>query len=186
MPIASQTAAGAMATGRILVRIRKGLDALYLISGYLAAICMVGILVMTMLQIGARLTGWALRGATDYAGYFMAAAAFLGFPYALNQNAHVRIELFLSLLGRHRVWLERLGFLVSSTIAIWFAYYCWKQAYWSYKLGDMSQGLDATPVWIPQMAMPLGASLLALAIADHTVRLLFTGHHGLAPGDGGH
>jgi TRAP-type C4-dicarboxylate transport system permease small subunit len=162
-----------------LHRVRNGLDALYLISGCLAAACLVGILLMTMLQIGARLTGHSLRGASDYAGYFMAGAAFFGFPYALNQGAQIRIELFLSMMGRRRPLIERLGFVVSSVIAIWFAYHCWGLVSWSYELGDVSQGLDATPIWIPQLTMAIGVSLMAVSVVDRTLRLFITGNHGL-------
>jgi TRAP-type C4-dicarboxylate transport system permease small subunit len=184
MPALATEAAEPMAGSRTLGRIRKGLDALYLLSGYLSALCMTGILVMTMAQIGARLTGYNLRGAGDYAGYFMAASAFFGFPYALSQGSHIRIELFLALFGRFRVWAEKLSFTLSCLIALWFSYYCWKQVYYSYIFGDRSQGLDATPVWIPQLAMPLGISLMTIAILDHTVRLWATGRHGIPQSEG--
>ena len=49
--------------------------------------------------------------------------------------------------------------------------------YWSYALGDVSQGLDATPIWIPQLSMAFGVSLLAVAVIDHGLRLLLTGDH---------
>jgi TRAP-type C4-dicarboxylate transport system permease small subunit len=166
-------------TGNLLSKLRNGLDCLYRASGYLAAACMVGILAMTVLQIGARVTGYNVRGASDYAGYFMAASAFLAFPYALNEGAHIRIEIFLSLLGKRRPWMEKISFVVASFVAGWFAFYSWKLVYWSFELGDMSQGMDATPLWIPQLTMSVGASLFAVAIFDHTLRFLVTGKHGL-------
>jgi TRAP-type C4-dicarboxylate transport system permease small subunit len=162
-----------------LVRIWASLDRLYLWCGYLAAFCMVGIFAVTMIQIGGRLLGFGVRGATDYAGYFMAASAFLAFAHTFNRGAHVRIELFLSLMGPVRPFAEKLSFAVSTAIACWFAYHCWAMVYWSYVLGDISQGLDATPIWIPQLAMSFGASLFALAVADHGLRLIATGDHGI-------
>lgn len=162
-----------------LQKIWKRLDRLYLLSGYLAAVCMLGIFALTMAQIGGRLIGLNLRGATDYAGYFMAASAFLAFAHTLNRGVHIRIELFLSMLGGFRRWAEIACFLCSTAIAVWFAYYSWTLVYWSYVLGDVSQGLDATPLWIPQLTMAAGASLLALAVADHGLRLALTGNHGI-------
>jgi TRAP-type C4-dicarboxylate transport system permease small subunit len=164
---------------RTLVRIWAGLDRLYLWCGYLAAFCLVGIFATTMVQIGGRLLGFGVRGATDYAGYFMAASAFLAFAHAFNRGAHVRIELFLSLMGRLRPLAEKLSFAASAAIACWFAYHCWAMVYWSYILGDVSQGLDATPIWIPQLTMAIGVSLFALAVADHGLRLLLAGDHGI-------
>lgn len=157
----------------------KQLDRLYLASGYLAAFCMVCIFALTMAQIAGRLVGQNLSGITDYAGYFMAASAFLAFAHTFNRGVHVRIELFLSMLGQYRYWAEKLCFLCSTAIAVWFSYYCWTMVYWSYVLGDVSQGLDATPLWIPQLSMAVGASLLALAVADHGLRLVLTGDHGI-------
>jgi TRAP-type C4-dicarboxylate transport system permease small subunit len=182
-----QGAPGAVAGQELALRLAgvklqpvwKQLDRLYLAGGYLAAICMLCIFALTMAQITGRLVGYNLRGATDYAGYFMAASAFLAFAHTLNRGVHVRIELFLSMLGTYRRWAEKICFLCSAAIALWFAYYFWKLVYWSYLLGDVSQGLDATPIWIPQTTMAIGASLLAVAIADHGLRLLLTGDHGI-------
>lgn len=183
LPVAAprRTFEGAKAN-MAFIRLWRGLDHLYLLCGYLAAFSMVCIFALTMAQIAGRLMGFGLRGSTDYAGYFMAASAFLAFAHALNRGTHVRIELFLSMLGRRRAAAESLCFLISTAIAVWFAYHCWTFVYWSYALGDISQGLDATPMWIPQLTMAVGASLLALAVADHGVRLLLTGDDGIAPG----
>jgi TRAP-type C4-dicarboxylate transport system permease small subunit len=155
----------------------KRLDQLYLYCGYLAAFFMVCIFVVTMLQIIGRLVGINPRGLTDYAGYFMAASAFLAFAHTLNRGSHIRIELFLSMMGPFRPGVEKLSFVLSTLIGVWFSYYCWSMVYWSYKLGDMSQGLDATPIWIPQLSMAIGISLLALSVTDHSLRFLLTGEH---------
>lgn len=161
--------------------IRRGLDWAYLACGYVAAACMVAILVLTMAQVIGRMTGFNLRGISSYAGYFMAASAFLAFAHTLNAGAHIRIELFLSVLGSRRAIFEKWAFFLSTAIACWLAYYSCALVYWSYVLGDISQGLDATPLWIPQLAMAFGACLFAVSLADHLVRLLFTGRHGIKP-----
>jgi TRAP-type C4-dicarboxylate transport system permease small subunit len=155
------------------------LDRLYLYCGYLAAFFMVAIFAVTMVQIAGRYVGFNPRGLTDYVGYFMAASAFLAFAHTLNRGAHVRIELFLSMAGRYRNLVEMLSFAISTMVAFWLAYYACAQAYWSYALHDISQGLDATPLWIPQLSMAFGISLMAVAVADHGLRLIMTGQHGI-------
>jgi TRAP-type C4-dicarboxylate transport system permease small subunit len=162
-----------------LARIWGLMDRLYLYCGYLAAFFMVCIFAVTMLQIVGRYVGFNPRGLTDYVGYFMGASAFLAFAHALNRGAHVRIELFLSMMGRYRNWAEKLSFAISSIVVFWLAYYAWMEVYWSYALDDISQGLDATPLWIPQLSMALGLSLMAIAVADHGLRLIISGHHGI-------
>jgi TRAP-type C4-dicarboxylate transport system permease small subunit len=140
---------------------------------------MCAILIITMVQIGGRLSGYNFRGLTDYAGYFMAASAFLAFAHTLNKGAHIRIELLLSIAGKRRRVLEIASFAAGIAISVWFAYYSCDMVYWSYQLGDISTGQDATPLWVPQMSMAIGAVLFAVAMADHGLRLLICGDHGI-------
>jgi TRAP-type C4-dicarboxylate transport system permease small subunit len=160
-------------------RLAQKLNTLYLSAAYLAAFCLFGIFVTTMLQVVTRYIGINLRGLTDYAGYFMAASAFFAFAHTFNHGSHIRIELFLSLMGRFRIWGERLSFLCASAAGLWLSWFAWSMVYWSRALNDVSQGMDATPIWIPQLSMALGLSLLAIAILDHTIRLFLLGDHQL-------
>lgn len=159
--------------------IRRTLDALYFTGGVIAAGFLIAILVIIVLQMGARWTGQVFPGATDYAGYCMAGASFFAFAYALNHGAHIRVTLVLSALGRYRYWGELWCFGIGAIIATWFARYAVKGTFWSWKLDELSQGLDATPVWIPQLSMAAGTILLAIAFWDHLFRLIFTGRHGV-------
>jgi TRAP-type C4-dicarboxylate transport system permease small subunit len=155
------------------------LDRLYLCCGYLAAFCMVAIFAITMLQIAGRAVGFNPRGLTDYAGYFMAASAFLGMAYTFSRGGHVRIELFLGMMGRFRVVAEWFSFFATSIVAIWLAFYAWSEIYWSFALNDISTNQDATPLWIPQVSMGVGLTLLAVAVVDHGLRLVLTGQTGI-------
>ena len=160
-----------------LALIRRALDALYLWSAYLAAAAMVIVLLVTLAQIVTRYGHITVTGLSDYAGYFMAASAFLAFAHALNRGAHVRIELILSIAGRYRYAAEVLSFSLGALISGWFAYYACRMVWWSWKYGDISTGLDATPLWIPQLSMAFGSVLFAVAIADQLLRLVLTGAH---------
>ncbi len=159
--------------------LRRILDFLYKLGGVIAAVFLVAILVIIVLQMLARWTGQVFPGATDYAGYCMASASFFAFAYALNHGAHIRVSLFLSALGRHRRWGELWCFAIGAITATYLARYAVKGTYWSWKLKELSQGLDATPMWIPQLAMSAGTILLAVAFWDHLARIIFTGDHGI-------
>jgi TRAP-type C4-dicarboxylate transport system permease small subunit len=164
------------------VRLTGFMDTVYLWAGYLGAAFMVVVFAITMAQIICRWFGISLNGAMAYAGYFMAASTFLAFAHTFNKGAHIRIEMFLSMLGRWRKPGEWIAFAVSSAIACWFAWYAWDMVFWSYSLGDLSQELDATPLWIPQSSMAFGLTLFALSIIDHGLRFILTGDHGLPEG----
>ncbi|MDJ0609005.1 MAG: TRAP transporter small permease [Kiloniellales bacterium] len=156
-------------------RLRPILDFVYNLCGGIGAIFLLLILCIIVVQMVARWTGFTVPGSTDYAGYAMAGASFFAMAYALNHGAHIRVSLFLSRLGHRRRWAELWCFGIGTVLAGYFAYYAIKGTYWSFKLNDISQGQDATPLWIPQLSMAVGVSVLALALADHFCRILFGG-----------
>ncbi len=153
--------------------IRRALDRLYDVAGWLAALFMVAILVIIVGQIGARLLAVKFPGGTDYAGYCMAAASFLALAHTFRRGAHIRVELVLQRLpAAARRPVELAVLVVGSALCWYFAYYAIRGVHISWLIGDVSQGQDATPLWIPQSAMALGVSLLALAMTDRFVRVL--------------
>ncbi|MEP2027739.1 MAG: TRAP transporter small permease [Paracoccaceae bacterium] len=160
--------------------VRKSLDLLYSISGVLAALCLIAILVLIVVQMLARWTGEVFPGAPDYAGYAMAAASFLAFASALNRGSHIRVSILLNVVGpkMNRI-LETWCFAIGTAVAWYVAYYTWRLIGFALKFKDVSQGQDATPLWIPQMPMLIGAVILAIALTDHLLQLIFTGKHGI-------
>ncbi len=165
--------------GRLAGRLFRFLDGLYFFGAVLAAISLIILLMIIVLQMTVRWSGLIFPGSTDYAGYCMAAASFLAFAHAFNRGAHVRVRLLLSALGSYRHYVEIWCFAVASALACYFAGYAVRTVYWSYRLQDISQGQDATPLWIPQLAMAAGTILLAVAVIDHLARLILTRDHGI-------
>lgn len=155
--------------------LRRTLDAVYAGAGALAAVFLVAMLGVIVAQMVARWSGLTFPGATSYAGYCMAAASFLALPHALNRGAHIRVGLLLNALGRHRRWAELWCFGVGAGLATYFAWYAVRGVRFSIRFNDVSQGQDATPLWIPQMAMVAGTILLAVCLWDNLIRLVATG-----------
>jgi|TARA_R110002012_G_scaffold93636_8_gene227257 TRAP-type C4-dicarboxylate transport system permease small subunit len=160
--------------------LRKSLDALYLISGALAAACLVAILLLIVVQMVARWTGEVFPGAASYAGYAMAGASFLAFANALNRGAHIRVSVLLNALpnGPKRL-LDIWCFGLAAAIAWYFTYYAYWFVYWSWKFNEVSQAQDATALWIPQSVMVVGGAILAIALTDNVVNLIVKGEHRL-------
>ncbi len=158
--------------------IRTVLDRLYLMSGVVAALFLIAILTLIVLQMLARWTGEVFPGAPDYAGYSMAAASFFAFAHALNRGSHIRVSIVLNAIGPlGRRILETWCFAIGTALAWYFSYYAVRTVYWSWKFNDISQGQDATPLWIPQMAMVVGAIIFAIALTDHLIHVIFVGDH---------
>ena len=116
----------------------------------------------------------AVSGSSEYAGYLMAAASFLAFAHTLNRGAHIRVNLLLMALGERRFWGELWSLVVGTAASSYLAWYAVKTVYWSWKLHDISQGQDVTPLWIPQLPMAFGAVLLAVCFADNLITLIAT------------
>jgi TRAP-type C4-dicarboxylate transport system permease small subunit len=153
--------------------VRKALDTLYDAAGYLAAFFMVGILLMVLASVVGRLVGFNLRGSDAYAGYCMAAAGFLALAHTLKRGEHIRVTLFLDRFGgRFRrpleLWCHAAGAFFCAVLAL----YSVRLAWTSRAFNDISQGNDATPLWIPQIGMAAGACVLLVAMVDDLVLLV--------------
>jgi TRAP-type C4-dicarboxylate transport system permease small subunit len=165
-----------------LDRLRRGLDRLYDLAGALAALCLIALLIIICLQMLARWSGMIFLGSTAYAGYCMAAASFFALAHTLNHGGHIRVSLILSQLGRFRRVAEIWCFGIGSVLAVFLAFYAIKAVQVSIKLNDISQGQDATPIWIPQVPMAFGATLFAIAMIDRFLRILGGGSYQLGKG----
>jgi TRAP-type C4-dicarboxylate transport system permease small subunit len=153
--------------------VRKSLDLLYDAAGYLAAFFMIVILLMVLASVVGRAAGFQLRGSDAYAGYAMAAASFLALAHTLKRGEHIRVTLFLERFGgRLRRPLEIWSYLAGTVCCAVLALFSSRLVWQSHAFNDVSQGNDATPLWIPQIAMALGAVVLLVAMADGLVLTL--------------
>lgn len=146
---------------------RRTLDTLYDAAAWAAAFFMVGVLAMVLASVLGRELGFNLRGSDAYAGYCMAAASFLALAHTLKRREHIRVSLFLEHAGPRTARLLQLAsHAVGSFFCGALAYYSARLVWQSYTFNDVSQGNDATPLWIPQLAMAAGAIVLAIAMLD--------------------
>ena len=152
---------------------RRALDALYDGAAWLAALSMVGLLLMVLLSIVSRQVGFHVPGTDAYAGYLMAAAGFLALAHTLKKGEHIRVTLLLGKLqGRARRAMELWALAAAAFLAGLFAYYSARLVWQSHLFHDISTSNDATPLWIPQLAMAAGTLILAIAFVDELVMAL--------------
>ena len=146
---------------------RRILDWLYDAAAWLAALAMIGVLLMVLTSIVSRQLGMNVPGTDAYAGYSMAAAGFLALAHTLKRNEHIRVTLLLGRLkGRALRALQIWSLSAAVLLAALFAYYSVRLAWQSHVLNDISTGNDATPLWIPQIAMAVGTVVLLIAFVD--------------------
>ena len=162
---------------------RKLLNALYDGAAWLAALGMIGTLVSVLAGVLDRQFAWSLRGTDMYAGYFMAGSGFLALAHTLKKGEHIRVTLILNALkGKANRALEIWALAAATLLAMLFAYYSVKLSINSWQFNDISTGNDATPLWLPQITMGVGAIVLMIAFLDELV-LEILGRREQAAGD---
>lgn len=158
---------------------RKILDHLYRGSGVVAAVFLAAICVVVLLQVGANvidaLASWLLGHSfglvvpsyAEFAGFFLAGTSFLALAYTLRCGAHIRVSMIIQTLSTAQrrfveIWCAGLGAVLSA----YFAVYTVGLVVESIEFGDVSPGMVALPLWIPQVPMAIGLIVLTVALVD--------------------
>lgn len=153
---------------------RTFFDRLFEATGWLAGLFMIATLLAVLSSIFGRIVpALNLHGADAYAGYCMAASAFLALATTLRRGEHIRVTLIINRLSdrAYRV-LDTFCHVLALIIASALAWYSVRLVHQSFSYNDISTGLDATPLWIPQVGMAIGTTMMALAFAVELVDLL--------------
>lgn len=161
------------------------LDILYRASGALAAMFLCAIALVVLGQVAANIVdaiakwitgtpiGLVIPSYAEFAGFFLAAATFFALAYTLRHGGHIRVTLVLQALPprlRHaaEVWCLAVAVGLSGYFTVFMVMLCLE----SWRFGDMSTGMVAIPIWIPQSAMALGLVVLTTALLDELVAVL--------------
>ena len=156
----------------MLCKIDKFLNSLYRYSGYIASFFLIRILVFIFTGIASRIFGFYIRGLTEYSGYSLASASFLAIAYTFNENAHIRITLFLEKAkGKLLKFLTFWCLGVSTFFSGFLAFYFIKMWFVSIQLAERSQGADEILLWIPQTGVAIGAIIFFVCILHNFLKL---------------
>ena len=152
---------------------RAVLHWLYRASGLLSAASLVLICGLIMAQVIARNLGGTVRDADEFAAWAMAAAGFLGLPYALHCGSHIRVSLVARFVPKSlHQRMEVLATAIALGLSGYFAGYIAVFVFESWRFHEVSQGLVPVPLWIPQLPMVLGSTLLTVAFLERLACVL--------------
>ena len=131
---------------------------------YLSGALLCGLCLLVIYSIAARLLGLYAGGASDIAGYLMAAATFFALAPTFRSGEHIAVSLITSRLPPqlHRQFALATHLLMLAATA-YLALYLVRLVYFSYRFEERSEGADALLLWIVQLPVALGAVLFALA-----------------------
>lgn len=154
---------------------RRLLDRIYQLSGSFAAFFLACIGLAVIYDLGGQYFGYLPQSADEIAGYCMGASAFLGLPYAMSTNQHLRVSLFVGVLSANlQTAVNIVALFIAICLSGFFAYYSVSHWLLSLQFDQLSLGLLPIPLWLPKSAMALGSCLFTISIMDHGIRALFS------------
>jgi TRAP-type C4-dicarboxylate transport system permease small subunit len=151
---------------------RRALDRLYWLAGFLAAVAMLTIAALILIQVTLRFFGSQIKSADDIAGWALVATIILGLAPAYRHNSHIRVTLLIDrfALGTSvRRQIERAVTALSVLLAGWATYVAALFVWESYIYNELNQGLLAAPMWIPQFFMAFGFLVFFVALLDDLI-----------------
>ncbi|QFG37348.1 TRAP-type C4-dicarboxylate transport system permease small subunit [Paracoccus pantotrophus] len=146
--------------------VRAILHRLYLFCGYAAATFLAGIAVATLCQVVGRQLGMPIE-TTELSGFFLAASTFLGLAYTFVNGGHVRVEIIAQLCSPSVYrWFQLWCCAIAALITAYAALHTFLFALETWRFGELSPGMLAMPLWLPQAAISFGLAVMCLGIIE--------------------
>ena len=165
--------------------LRRTLDGLYLAGGVLGALALVAIALLILGNVLGRQLGMVVPSADDLTAFAVAGSAILPLAYTFRHGAHIRVDLVIGRFrGAARTAAEVVVLAIAFAMVAFFAYATFDQMTDSYEFEEVSQGMLGIPLWMPQLALPVGAVLFAVALLDDLVVVLAGGRPSYRAGEG--
>ncbi|MET4128457.1 TRAP transporter small permease subunit [Roseovarius sp. MBR-6] len=165
--------------------LRRTLDRLYSGGLVLAALALVAIAVLVMVQVAGRVidrsliamghepAGIAITSLSELGGFLFVGAAFLALAGTLRTGGHVRVTMLVGALPAPLArGVAALALLAALGLCGFALYSAALQAWDSWSFNAVSFGMAKFPLWVPQTVLVAGLALLALALLDELVTLL--------------
>lgn len=151
----------------------RSLENIVRLAELISCALMVAMVILITFAIVGRWFGILFGSAEELSTFAMVCMAFFGMPAVYVRGAHVRIATITDRVsdGTRRAFLLFSLGVALTVIAILVYYTAW-MAFDAFKFGDRSIGLSNTPLWIPQSALPIGLSLLGIAVLVDFVLVL--------------
>jgi len=152
---------------------RKLLDGIYLGAGYLAAGCVLSIMLLMIAQSILRELHVRTGAVNDVVSWLCAAAAFFAMAHAFKHGDFVRVTLLSEKLSAAAQRRLEIASLAIALLAVgYLAYWANRFTYESWVFNDIAQGLLPLPMWIPQLSFAIGSILLLIAVLDELILVL--------------
>ena len=106
-------------------------------------------------------TEWVMEIST----YCVLIAGFLGMGVAYAGKKHIHVDIFVSKMSpKTLTYVEVLTSLIGIFYSFIFMIYSWDMTMLSLEMNNCAPTTLGTPLWIPQLSMPIGFAVLCLQI----------------------
>lgn len=151
---------------------RRALDALYMLSALLAALALLSIFLVMMAQVVLRELHLQFPGADDLTAYLCVAATFFALAATFKRGELIRVGLAIERLPPGARRLAEIVVLAAAALLVGtIAWWTLQDMLFSLEIEEVAQGTVPFLLWIPKLAMPIGAGLLLVAMLDELVRV---------------
>lgn len=155
-------------------RIVSVIDRISAGAGYISAGFMLLIVILITSEIVLRtLFGVSTLIADEYSAYFFVAVVLLGLAHTFKAGAHIQITLISGrLAGRAGQVLELVVTVIAFAICSFALYHAVLMVWDTRSLEMTADSISETPIWIPQLSIPIGLVIFDLQLVARFLRRL--------------
>ena len=145
--------------------IERAAEALVTLGLRIAEVAIFGMVVLIAVEVISRnVANVSLLITDEVSGYLLVAMTFCGVGYSLRSGALLRIEFLLFALPRRlRAVVDVVYDLLALAVTAALLYELTRITWSSWDRHMVAATLMETPIWIPQLAMPIGCTILLVA-----------------------
>lgn len=158
----------------IMKRVIPLIERLSLGCAYLSALFMVLIVILIAVEILLRVIFRVSTLISDeYSAYCFVGLVLMGLAFTMQEEGHIRITLLTSVLARRgQAVLDILTSLVAIVLTSYAFYYASLMVYDSWHLGMRADSISETPIYLSQLAIPIGLLMLDFQLIARIVKRL--------------
>lgn len=160
----------------MIPKLIRMIDSFAAAGGYLSAFFMVLIVVLITVEIFLRTVfNFSTLIADEYSAYFFVAVVMLGLALTLRDEGHIRITLILSRLSPNALRIvDILAALFAVALCTFALHHSVIMVYETYALKMTADSISETPIYLPQLAIPIGFLMFDLQLIAVLLRRLIS------------
>ncbi len=141
-------------------------------GAYLSALMIISLVLLILSEIFLRhFFDISTMIADEYSGYLYLASIFLALSYTFKENAHIRINIITSRLSlKTNKIIDIISGFITIFVLLFILYRTVLFTYDSYELEMLSEAVSQTPLYLTQIAMPLGIALFILSVLVFVIK----------------